>query len=132
MELAPAPPFTGDGEIGDKGDADDDQSEQSLGEHGQSKQRVYCVPVQARFWTVKRGDHAIECGRDEEAENSLRNEYAGEEKISNAGGNEESGIESGTRTEGATVPSPMPSSTSRNMAVTVGRRAATSLTPKTR
>ncbi len=28
MELAPAPPFAGDGKIGDQGDADDDQSEQ--------------------------------------------------------------------------------------------------------
>ena len=48
MELAPAPPFAGDGQIGDEGDANDDQGEQTLGEGGERHQDVNGIPAPAR------------------------------------------------------------------------------------
>ena len=80
MELAPAPPLAGNGEIGEQGDSDDDQREQALGEHGERQQGVYGVPTPARAGTGQGGDQAIERGGDEEAENCLRDEHAGEEE----------------------------------------------------
>ncbi len=80
------------------------RASKSLGEHGQSQQSVDGVPAPARVGTVQGGDQAVECGGDQEAENRLRDEHAGEEKISNRGGGEQSRVESGTRAEGAAAP----------------------------
>ena len=95
MELAPAAPLAGDGKIGHQGDADDDQGEQSLGEHGKRHQGIYGIPTPARVGTVKAQTSAIECSGDEQAENRLRDEHASKKEISHAGGSEESGVESG-------------------------------------
>src|SRR5208337_2868361 len=85
MELAPAPPLSGQRQIGDEGDANDDQCHQSLGKHRKRKQRVSGIPGPARAGNIQGGDQAVESRGDEEAENRLRDEDAGKEKVADAG-----------------------------------------------
>ncbi len=104
MELAPATPLSGEGQIGNESHANDDEGEESLGEYGESQQHVACIPVAALVGAVKGRDQTVKCGGNEEAEDRLWNEHAGEEEISETGDREEPGVESRARTEGASAP----------------------------
>ncbi len=108
-ELAPAAKFTGDQQVEEGGAGEEDDPDQPLGENGERHESVDRVPVaRSVFSLAECGGEAIERGGEEEADDDLGDESAGEEELADRGQHHQRGVEAGARDRRRGCPSAGP------------------------